>query len=225
MKKGQVSFAIAGLIFGFLVGFVVSHQVYVGRGVPAFEHPPMPGGMTAGGGPMGAGSAGLRGQGQEGAPAPAPEGGAPDMATMEGVQKEIAGLKATLEKEPRNTESLSRLGDLYFDAGMFDGAIGYYEKALEIEPGNVLVRTDLGTSLRRTGHPDRAMKEFEAAVQADPSHWRGWFNIGVVALYDLGQYDRAEEAFAKVDDLNPGSIDMTALQTEIKRVRAEGAGG
>ncbi len=223
MNKGQVSFAIAGLIFGFLVGFVVAHQAYVGRGVPAFQHPPMPAGMTASGGPMGAGSAGPRGQSPEGAPAP--EGGAPDMATMEAVQKEITALKATLEKEPRNTEALTRLGDLYFDAGKFDGAIGWYEKALEIDPGNILVRTDLGTSFRRTGRPERAMKEFEEAVQADPSHWRGWFNIGVVALYDLGQYERAEEAFAKVDDLNPGSIDMTALKAEIQRVRVEGAGG
>lgn len=218
MNKGQVSFAIAGLIFGFLVGFVVAHQLYVGRGVPAFQHPPVPG---MAGAP--AGSAGPMGGAAAGAPA-APDGGAPDMATMEAVQQQIAGLKETLESDPGNVEALTQLGNLYFDAGMFDQAAGYYEKVLDVEPGNIMVRTDLGTSLRRSGQPERALREFEAAVQADPKHWRGWFNIGVVALYDLGQYERAEEAFAKVDALNPGSIDMTALQEEIRRVRAEGAG-
>jgi hypothetical protein len=223
MNKGQVSFAVAGLIFGFLVGFVVAHQIYVGRGVPAFQHPPVPGGMAGSAPPMGAGGGGARSGATSGGAAP--EGGAPDMATMEAVQREIAAHKKTLESDPRNLEALTHLGNLYFDAGMFDGAIEYYGRALDVEPGNVMVRTDLGTSLRRSGQPERAMREFEAAVQADPNHWRGWFNIGVVALYDLGQYERAEEAFGKVDALNPGSIDMTALQEEIRRVRAEGTGG
>lgn len=217
MNKGQISFAIAGVIFGFLVGFVVAHQVYVGRGEAAFQHPPVPPGMARGGSPPGGAMPG------SGAGAGPPGGGG--TATMEAVQKEIAGLKKALEEDPDDVESLVRLGNLYFDAGMFQEASGYYERALEVNPGDIMVQTDLGTTLRRLGRPREALDHFRAAVAADPSHWRGWFNIGVVSLYDLGQFDQAREAFAKVDELNPGTIDMTALQEEIDRIKSEGAGG
>jgi hypothetical protein len=216
MQKGQISFAVAGVIFGFLVGFVVAHQVYVGRGGPDFQHPPLPAGM---GGPAGPGG-GAPPRGMAGG-APGGEGGA---ATMEAVQKQIADLKAILASDPENLDALVGLGNLYFDAGMFDGAAGYYEQALEVTPADVSVRTDLGTAYRRMGQPGKALDEFHRAVGEDPSHWRGWFNIGVVSLYDLGRFDQAEEAFRKVDVLNPGSIDMTALREEIERVRAEGTG-
>jgi predicted TPR repeat methyltransferase len=213
MKSGQISFAIAGVIFGFLVGFAVAHQMYVGRGDP-FDHLAVPAGMSGAGAP-GTASGGAGGQ----------PGGGPDAPSMDTVTREIAALKEMLEQEPDNFVALTRLGNLFFDAGMFDGAVGYYERALQVTPDDINVRTDLGTSLRRLGRPQEAMKHFEEAVSRDPGHWKGWFNIGVVALYDLGQFDRAEEAFTKVDQLNPGAIDMTALREEIERVRSGDTGG
>lgn len=211
MNKGQISFAVAGVIFGFLVGFVAAHQLYVGRGEAAFQHPPVAPGTPRGGGAPGAGANG----------APPADGGT---ATMEAVQQEIASLTAILEKDPKNLQALVRMGNLYFDVGMFEQAAGFYQRALEVDPDDIMVQTDLGTSLRRLGKPRQALGHFQAAVAADPTHWRGWFNIGVVSLYDLGEFKQAEEAFARVDQLNPGSIDMTALREEIARIKAEGAG-
>jgi predicted TPR repeat methyltransferase len=218
MSRNQISFAFAGLLFGFLLGFVVAHQIYAGRGI-GFRHPPVPAGVAAGPAPGGRGGAGGGGAPMDGA-ASGDDGGT---ATMEQVGREIAALKDLLEKDPRNVQALTRLGNLYFDAGMFDKAQGYYEQALAAVPDDVNVQTDLGTSLRNTGKPEEAMKHFEAAVARDPAHWRGWFNIGIVALYDLGDYDRAQKAFDRVASLNPGALDMTALKQEIDRVRAERA--
>ncbi len=230
MNRGQISFAFAGLLFGSLVGFVVAHQLYAGRGL-GFQHPPVPPGMEgavpAGDRPGATGAAGaMQGAAPGGSPTGgAPQGGGGDMATMEQVQREIQALKGLLEKEPRNLTALTRLGDMYYDAGMFDKAKDYYARSLEVKPDDINVLTDLGTSLRNMGQPKEALKEFEAAVAAQPAHWRGWFNIGIVALYDLGDIDRAQQAFEKVAALNPGAIDMNALREEIARVRAGKAQG
>lgn len=216
MHRGQISFAFAGLVFGFLVGFVVAHQLYEGRGGPAgFNHPPIPAGMSAGSVP--------------GASAPPAAGGAQgggDMATMEAVQKQIASLKEQVEKNPNDAEALTHLGDFYFDAGMYDQATEYYEKALALKPGDVNVQTDLGTALRNIGQPREAMRLFEESVKAQPDHWKGWFNIGIVSLYDLHDFERAKDAFERVAALKPGTVDMSKLEEEIARVKAEhDAGG
>jgi cytochrome c-type biogenesis protein CcmH/NrfG len=167
--------------------------------------------------------------GQGGMPggAPAADGaaGAPDMAQMEQVQKEIAALRDLLQKEPNNLQALVRMGDMFFDAGMFDKSKEYYQRALTLNPGDIKVETDLGTALRNTGQPQEALKLFERTVAKDPSHWRGWFNIGIVSMYDLRDFDRAEKAFQKVSELKPDAIDMAALKQEIEKEKARPAGG
>jgi len=168
---------------------------------------------------MGAGTPTRSGSGS--LSAPGGEGGA---ASMEKVQTEIQALKVVITEDPKNVTALTRLGDIYFDVGMFQKATEYYEKSLAERPGDINVRTDLGTALKNIGQPQKAIEQLEATVAADPKHWKGWFNIGIVALYDLGDLDRAQRAFDKVAELNPGSIDMGALRKEIERLRAERAG-
>ncbi len=215
MNKGRLSFALAGILFGFLAGFLVARQMYAGRDA-GFTHPPVSPELTAG--PLSGSVAGSPGG------APSREEGGARMA-MENVSREIAGLKELLEQDPENLMALVRLGNLYFDAGMFDGARQYYERALRLEPENVDVRTALGESLRNLERPREALEQFEQAVRAQPDYWRGWFNVGVVALYDLGEFEKARAAFEKVAEIKPGTVDMQALLKEIERIRAEKAAG
>ncbi|HZE88817.1 MAG TPA: tetratricopeptide repeat protein, partial [Verrucomicrobiae bacterium] len=106
-----------------------------------------------------------------------------------------------------------------------DGARDYYKRALAVKPGDVDVATDLGTALRNTGQPAEAMKLFEITVAADPKHWKGWFNIGIVAMYDLGDFDRAQKAFNKVAEINPGAINLDALKEEMAKEKSKRATG
>jgi len=215
MSKNQLSFGFAGLLLGFLLGFVAAYEISARRGggsahataSPRVTSPPL---------------AGI-GPGPHGGP-PAEERGDARM-TMETVNREIDALKGLLEREPGNTMALVRLGNIYFDAGMFEAAQEYYEETLRVEPDNVEIRTDLGTTLRSLNRPQEALDQFEQAVRTQPDHWRGWFNIGIVALYDLGDFERADTAFGKVAEIKPGTVDMQALKKEIDRVRAEKAAG
>lgn len=220
LTRRHVSFAIAGLVFGAVLGFTAAHQIYVGRraqlpvaqNAPSEAGPAM--GMRGSAGPDPA-AAGMPAAG--GGPM---AGGAPDMAVMEQVRKEIGDLKKTLEEHPKDLEALRKLGNLYMDAGMFDRAAEYYQDALAVDGTLVDVRTDMGTCLRRLGRPQEALDAFQTSVRQDPNHWKGWFNIGVVCLYDLQRYDEAEKAFEQVLALNPGSFDMNAVREEIRRIKS-----
>ena len=229
LTRRHVSFGVAGLVFGAVLGFTAAHQIYVGRrAVP-------PPGMTAPADDAAGAAMGMRGASEGPRPAAGgPPGGAagmaggggpPDMAVMEQVRSEIDGLKKTLEANPKDLEALRKLGNLYMDAGMFDRAAQYYGEALAVDATLVDVRTDMGTCLRRMGRPQEALDAFQASVRQDPNHWKGWFNIGVVCLYDLQRYDEAEKAFEQVLALNPGSFDMNAVREEIRRIRSAPAVG
>ena len=221
ITRQNISFAVAGVIFGGVLGFVAAHLAYGGRhgGVSSAAAPETMGGQR--GAPvMGSGASGESDAGGQ-RPQPGGDQGGPSMEQMEQVKKELAALKHAVDEDPRNVAALGRLGNLYMDAGMFDKAVDYYRRALVVEPDNPDLRTDMGTCLRQMGRIDEALREFEQSVAAHPGHWKGWFNIGIVNLYDLGKYQRAEESFARALELNPGSFDMGAVRKEIEKVRAE----
>lgn len=223
ITRQHISFAIAGIVFGALLGFVGAHQLYGGRFSGSGGAPETMGGQR-GAPTMASSPAGPEGGGGGASgPGPAP-GGGDQMAQMEQVKKELAALKQAIEKDPHDVSALGRLGNLYMDAGMYDKAAEYYRDALEVEPGNPDLRTDLGTCLRGMGRVSDALREFQESVSRDPKHWKGWFNIGIVYLYDLDQYQKAEEAFGRALALNPGSFDMNAVRAEIEKVRAAKAG-
>lgn len=214
-SRKAISFGVAGLIFGALLGFVAAHEMYGGREAMVTAG-------AAGQAPAATGG-GMGGARPSGAP-PGPAGGAPSMDEMEMVTRELNALKEHIKQDPRDVSALARLGNLYMDAGMFEQAAGYYATALEVEPGNSDVRTDRGTCLRQLGRPAEALAEFQESLSRDPTHWKSWFNTGIVYLYDLGEYGKAEEAFRKVLDLNPGSFDMEAVLSEIDKIRKEKSG-
>jgi tetratricopeptide (TPR) repeat protein len=214
LKSQQFSFGIAGLIFGFVLGFVVAYQFYGGRpgAIPAAAPETMGGARPAAPGTPAAGKPPGHGVGGPG------EALSPEM--MDQVGRELNALKKAVEENPRDVTSLTRLGNMYMDAGMPDRAVQYYRTALEVEPANVDVRTDLGSCLQRMGKAAEAIKEFEQSIATDPKHWKSWFNIGIVCMYDLGDYDRALSAFQKVQDLNPGSFDLDAVRAEIEKLKS-----
>ena len=223
ISRQHIAFAIAGIIFGFLLGFISAHQVYSGRlgGAASANAPETMGGQR--GAPV---MAEQQPSAMGGSPAQGggADGGGPSMAQMEQVKKELAALKQAVDEDPRNVTALARLGNMYMDAGMFDKSIDYYRRALAVQPDNVDIRTDMGTCLREMGKVQEALQVFRESITRDPGHWKSWFNIGIVYLYNLDDYAKAEEAFSKAHDLNPKDIDMSAVRAEIEKIKQEKAG-
>jgi len=213
MKKEQISFAIAGVIFGFLVGFVVSHEIYGGR----FAGVPVMGGSSMAGSPRGPAQSGA------GDASPAGGGGAPPMDMMQQVQQELDALKQAVKEDPRNVAALGRLARLYMDAGMYDQAAKFYSDALDVDPANVHIRTDLGSCLLMMGKADDALRQLKDATARDAGHGQTWYWMGL-AHVERGEYEEGEAAFARALELSPGSFDMAALRAEIEKLKAKRAG-
>ncbi len=213
MTKDQLQFLISGILFGFLIGFLIAYGVYEPRVVEHAAPVPAAGNQGMGGGSEAAGG-----------PAPSaggPEGAAPEQ-TMNRIFEEVNALKAALAKDPRDRVSLTRMANIYHDAGKYDQAVSFYQKVLEIDPKDVDARTDMGICLREMGKPDEALAQFRTSLSYNSQHWQSWLNLGVVSLFDRNDVLGATEAFAKLESLNPGFKDLPLLKEALKKARESG---
>src|SRR5262245_23934541 len=125
MKAESVAFAVAGMCFGVILGWVLATQE--ANRPDEFAPPPT----------------------QSAAPAAAPPQRQPPPLDTERVR----ALRSAIEKNPRDAASLTQLGNTYFDAEQWPDAIEAYKQSLAIDPKNPDVSTDLGVayfSLNRT---------------------------------------------------------------------------
>ncbi len=126
--------------------------------------------------------------------------------------REEASLKAVLSSSPTDLNTLVKLGNLYYDNGKFADAVDWYGKALEIDPDNVSVRTDKGTSLWNLGQADAAIAEFQKSLAVNPSHPQTLYNLGIVYLHGKDDMAGARSAWEKLLATNPDYPESARLQ-------------
>ena len=80
---------------------------------------------------------------------PGPAGGQmpslEDMKTM--ADEKAAPLLEKLKSNPRDSDLLIQVGNIYKAAHEFKDAAGYYNKALQVDPRNVGIRTEMASCL------------------------------------------------------------------------------
>src|SRR5687768_2057927 len=115
MKAESFVFAIAGTLFGIIVGWVIGSQAASG------------------------------GRGAANAPAQqqAPVAAATNAQRPPALdQARVQALESVAQQNPRDPEPRTQLGNLYFDAERYTDAIKWYEAAVALEPSNANVSTD-----------------------------------------------------------------------------------
>jgi len=80
-------------------------------------------------------------------------------------------------------------------------AIGFYEKAMELDPSNSTSYQNRGTSYKMLGQLDKAAADFTMAIAIDPKWGVPYYGRGTVHSMK-GQYDQALAAFDKAIALN-----------------------
>lgn len=113
-------------------------------------------------------------------PGQIPVGNGSAAATPEMVDRAAEPLIAQLKQNPADLETLAKIGNLYYDAQLYQKAIPYYQQILKITPQNPDVRTDMGTAMFYLGDSDGALKEFQTSLSYAPTHPGTLFNIGIV---------------------------------------------
>jgi len=218
MNKDQLQFLLSGILFGFLVGYIIAYAVHEPQVVQQAAPVPAAGNMGMGQSvPPAAGGAAAGESGDGGM-----EGGGDQM--MARVFEEITALKAAIEKDPKDVRAVMRLANMYHDSRKFDQAVDLYRQALAITPQDVDARTDMGICLYEMGMADEAIAQFRTSLQYGPRHWQTWLNLGIVSLSGKNDVKTATEAFAKVEEINPGFKDLPMLKDALKRAGAASRG-
>jgi tetratricopeptide (TPR) repeat protein len=78
------------------------------------------------------------------------------------------------------------IGDIYRSAGVHKHAIDEYEKALQLNPTYVDIKTKLGQSLREDGQSKKALKVLKDAIKAKSSYSPARIQLGLT-YYAMGK--------------------------------------
>ena len=132
---------------------------------------------------------------------------------------EINALKERLQKDPKDVQAWSRLANTYQDAGMFQQAVEFYKRAVEISPNNPDLLTDMGICYQELKQYDAALAVLERAQKADPAHWQSLYNIVVVAGLEMGRFDRADAALARLQQIHPDAPNLDRLRQALDKAR------
>src|SRR5436190_22357828 len=159
MKLESVVYAVSGVLFGLMVGWIIgSQQAQLGpRPAPTQQAEAQP------------------------QAAPAPEAPAPAPAVLD--ETKVQALATVANKDPKNALARAQLGDLYYDAGKYPEAIKWYEQSYTLNPKDVNVSTDLGVSYYYNKETDRAIDQLQKSLAIDPSHAKTLLNLGVVKAF------------------------------------------
>ena len=156
MRADSIVFAIAGMCFGVILGWVIGVQQAGGR----FSAPA-----------------------PASAPAQGAAAGQPQAPPLD--EARVQSLMTVIKNDPKNAGAAVQLGNTYFDAERYADAIKWYEESLRIDPSNPDASTDLGVSLYYTGQTDRALQQFSRSLKLNPKHTKTLLNQGIVKFRTL----------------------------------------
>lgn len=201
MRRDTLAFTLAGVVFGFVVGYMTA-------------------GWETGPRPVAIGQA----AGTAGAPA-ATGGAAPSVGARPPLDpNEVKAMESLAARQPGDAAVRVELGNTYMDAQRWDEAIRWYSEALQIAPGSPDVATDLGACYVSSGRPAQGLALFESVLKASPDHRNARFNAGV-ALQQLGRGREAADAWEELLRRHPQDAQLQRLRSRIDELRAGSGAG
>lgn len=197
MRADAIVFAVAGSLFGLIIGWVLGTQNATGAAriaAPVAQAAPATAGAPA-------------------AQAPPPLD-----------QARVQALQTVAEKDPKNIESRVQLGNMFFDSEQYPQAITWYEQAFALNPADTNVSTDLGVAYYYTNQPDRALAQFDKSLASDPKHIKTLLNVGIVRAFGKNDLTGAAKAWEEVVAISPNSPEGQAAKKGLEGVKNTAAG-
>jgi cytochrome c-type biogenesis protein CcmH/NrfG len=200
MKSESIVFAIAGICFGVILGWVIGTQQASRRSATPvqLQSPPTAAAPAQSGNPAAGGTR---------QPPALDEG-------------KVQSLLTIIKSDPKNAGAHLQLANTYFDAERYSDAIKWYEEALKLDPKNPDASTDLGVSYYYSGRTDDALKQFEHSLNINPKHAKTLFNKGIVLAFGKRDLQGATDAWQQVVQLAPGTPEAQAAQQGLQGIAA-----
>jgi tetratricopeptide (TPR) repeat protein len=193
---------VIGLMVGLVLGYVLA------------ERQPVPPGKAL---RLGMGAQGGQGQGEQLPDGHPPVEGGMGAANPQ-LQQQVSEIQGLLAANPDDPGLLAAMGNVYFDSSRWADAREWYERSLQVAPGDPSVITDLAVVYRNLGQPQRTIELLDQAIDASSDHWQAWYNKIVVYQFDLHEHDAAADALRELQKLkqsNPQIPDLSGLEKEV----------
>jgi tetratricopeptide (TPR) repeat protein len=142
----------------------------------------------------------------------------------DGNEKEKA-LNNFLESCPNCAFAHGRLGKLYFDRNSNDKVLYHYEKAVELEPNNVVYQKALADFYHNVlGRTEEALQLYLKILNANPADIENLLMLGHLSV-SFKKFDSARVFYNKVIEFEPGNTDAKERLDELgERQKTEDRG-
>ena len=110
-----------------------------------------------------------------------------------------------------------QIAGIYQASYQFKEAIGYFERALSIDPKNELARTEMASCLYYSGDADSAVAQLNQVLKSNPKDANALFNIGMIKYRGQKDPAGAVAAWQQLLKTNP-NLDRKAV---VKQMIAE----
>ena len=198
MTRDNLLFAIIGVLFGFIVGFLFAstmNQRY-GPGAPAVsssaslpsDHPPV--------------------------------GSNPGAPASGNMQAEVTAQIEKARKEPNNFEAQIKAAELYYQIQRFDPAIELLLRANQLKPDDYQTLVALGLVNLDAGHYDVSEKWYRAALMKKSDDV---VTLAGLAAATLGKGDAkaAAQAIANLEKVDPTSEDLPRFKERLASLKEQ----
>ncbi len=120
-----------------------------------------------------------------------------------------------LAKYPTSLVAHNGKGLVAFEAGRFDEARDWFERAVRLSPGYAEGQKNLGITYARAGEWDRAIGALQRALTIDPRYTEARVNLGKVYEH-VGRPDLALDAYDQVLRDDPTRADVEARAAQLR---------
>ena len=192
MSRENILFAIIGILFGFIVGFMFASSMSQKAAQPAAagtlpaDHPPVSG------------------------------------QNAQNPQAMFAQVQASIEKarnEPKNFEAQVKAAELYYQIQRYDQSIEYLLKANQLNATDYRTVVLLGVANLDAGHYDTAEKWYRAAMKMKSDDVMVLAGLAFVTL-QKGDAKAAEDAIARLEKVDPNSEDLPQFRDKLASLKA-----
>ncbi|HEV7684623.1 MAG TPA: tetratricopeptide repeat protein [Pyrinomonadaceae bacterium] len=196
MTRDNLLFAIIGVLFGFIVGFLFAssmNQRYGPGAPPAASSSQIPADHP----PLGANPSG-------------PAAGNMQAQVTEKIEK--------ARSDPKNFDAQVEAAELFYQVQRFDQAIEFLLKANQLKPDDYRTIVFLGVANLDAGHYDVAEKWYKAALLKKSDDV---VSLSGMAAAQLGKGDAkaAEQAIANLEKVDPTSEDLPQFKEKLETIK------
>jgi len=96
------------------------------------------------------------------------------------ANKRAEPLLAQLKKNAGDKKTLVQIAYVYKSAHQFQEAVNYFSKALEGDPKDVAVRTEMASCIYYSGDVDGALSQLQQSLKYEPHDSNSLFNLGMI---------------------------------------------